>query len=66
MKMNTERLTLTVQEAARLLGLSRNSAYQGIATGDIPHIKVGKRILVPRLAFQKMLESADNKPRGQG
>ena len=64
--MNTERLTLTVQEAAEMLGLSRNSAYQGIATGEIPHVKVGKRILIPRLAFQKMLDGTDNKPESQG
>ena len=60
--MKTEKLTLTVQEAASLLGLSRNSAYQGIATGEIPYIKVGKRILIPRIAFEKMLESTDRKP----
>ena len=56
--MVEERLTITVGEAARLLGLSRNSAYQGIAAGEIPHIKVGKRILVPRAAFERMLEDA--------
>jgi excisionase family DNA binding protein len=66
MKMNTERLTITVEEAAILLGLSRNSAYQGIATGEIPHIKVGKRILIPRIAFEKMLGSADSKRRSHG
>ncbi|MFC2024462.1 helix-turn-helix domain-containing protein [Chloroflexota bacterium] len=54
--MDAERLTYTVSEVARLLGLSRNSAYQGIVTGEIPHIKVGKRILIPCLAFQRMLE----------
>jgi excisionase family DNA binding protein len=52
----TEKLTLTVEETAKLLGLSRNSAYQGIATGEIPHIKVGKRILIPRKALEKILE----------
>lgn len=57
--MNTEeRWTLNVPEAARLLGLSRGSAYQAIATGEIPHIKVGRRILIPRVAIQRLLESA--------
>ncbi len=60
-KIMKNKLTLTVQEAASLLGLSRNSAYQGISTGEIPHIKVGKRILIPRIAFEKMLESTDRK-----
>ncbi len=52
----TEKLTFTVEETAKILGLSRNSAYQGVMTGEIPHIKVGKRILIPRLALEKMLE----------
>lgn len=59
--MNSEKLTLTVTEMAQLLGLSRNSAYQGILTGEIPHVKVGKRILVPRLALEKMLQGSSDK-----
>ncbi len=53
--MNNEKLTFTVSETAQLLGLSRNSAYQGVLTGEIPYIKVGKRILIPRLALERML-----------
>ena len=64
--MDEKKLTLTVQEVANRLGLSRNSAYQGIATGEIPHIKVGKRILIPRIAFERMLEGTDRKPKSQG
>lgn len=58
---NNERLTYTVNEVAGVLGLSRASTYQGIATGDIPHIKIGRRILVPVRALERMLEG---KPRG--
>ena len=54
----TERLTLTVIETAELLGLSRQSAYEGIQRGEIPHIKVGKRILVPRIALERLLNDA--------
>ena len=53
--MNSKKLTLTVSETAQLLGLSRNSAYQGVMTGEIPHIKVGKRILIPANALERML-----------
>lgn len=56
--METERLTLTVKEAAQLLGLSRNSAYQACLTGQIPHLKIGKRILISKRALEAMLESA--------
>jgi excisionase family DNA binding protein len=53
-----ERATLTVDEAAKILGISRNSAYQGILTREIPHIKIGRRILVPKAALMRLLESS--------
>lgn len=56
-----KRLTLTVSETAELLGISRGSAYQGTLIGEIPCVKVGKRILIPRLALEKMLAEAGNK-----
>ncbi len=56
--MNNEKITFTVSETASLLGLSRNSAFKGVMTGEIPHIRVGKRILIPRRALEAMLESA--------
>ena len=56
--MNSEKLTLTVQEAAQQLGLSRNSCYNAILQNSIPHIKIGKRILIPIKSFNSMLESA--------
>jgi excisionase family DNA binding protein len=52
-----EKLTISVETAGQLLGLSRNSAYQGVHTGEIPAVKVGKRYLIPRKALQKMLEA---------
>ena len=42
----TKKLTGTVEEAAEVLDISRGSAYQGVAEGQIPSIRVGKRILV--------------------
>ncbi len=53
--MDIEKLTLTVDEAARYLGIGRNSAYAAIARGEIPAIRVGKRLLVPKAALEKML-----------
>lgn len=52
------RLTWTVDEAAELLGVSRATAYEGVHSGGIPHIKVGRRILVPRVALEALLGSA--------
>ncbi|MGH9169690.1 MAG: helix-turn-helix domain-containing protein [Acidimicrobiales bacterium] len=53
-----QRLTLTVEEAASALGISRSFAYEAIAKGEIPCIRIGKRILVPKIALEKMMESA--------
>jgi len=50
-----ERLTLTVDEAATLLGISRAFAYEAVNRGEIPSIRIGRRILVPRVALARML-----------
>jgi hypothetical protein len=47
-----------VPEAGAMLGLCRNAAYEAAARGDIPTIKIGKLLKVPKVAFDRMLESA--------
>ena len=58
-----EPAALTPDQAHALLGgddvLSRSTFYLAIRKGQIPHLKVGeRRILIPRAAFLKWLESA--------
>jgi excisionase family DNA binding protein len=53
--MQEERVTYSVEEAARRLGVGRNAAYEAAKRGDIPSIKIGKRILVPKVALDRML-----------
>jgi len=52
------RLTLSVEEAAIALGISRAFAYESVRRGDIPHIKIGRRLLVPKKALERLLASA--------
>jgi len=52
---NENRLCYTVPEAAQLLGFSRNFGYELARTGQIPILRFGKRMLVPKAAFDKML-----------
>ena len=52
-----KRLVLTVSEAAKLLGISRGLAYEAVRLGQIPSLRIGRRIVVPRAAFLKLLES---------
>ncbi len=55
--MNDERLTITVAEAAKLLGISRGTAYECVRTGQIPSVSFGRRVLVPRRRLEAMLDA---------
>jgi excisionase family DNA binding protein len=54
-----ERRTISIGEAARLLGVSRQSAYTYAQDGLIPVIKLGTRLLVPKAAFDRLLEGTE-------
>jgi excisionase family DNA binding protein len=56
----TKRLTYDVVEAGQRLGLGRNASYEAARRGDIPTIKIGKRILVPKARFDRMLEGRND------
>ena len=51
-----KRLCITVPEAAAMLGLSRNFTYELVKQKQLPVVKFGKRILIPRIALERMLE----------
>jgi excisionase family DNA binding protein len=54
-----ERLVLTVEEAAKILGISRGTAYVLANNRSIPAIRISKRrIIVPRKALEDFLSSA--------
>jgi excisionase family DNA binding protein len=57
-----QRLTLTVAEAAKLLGISRGTAYECVRTGEIPSVNFGRRVLIPRRRLEALLnaETPDN------
>ncbi len=48
---------LTVDDLMNRPGwpLSRNGTYSGIKSGDIPSIRIGKKILIPRVALETLL-----------
>lgn len=50
-----KRLTLTVEEAAEILGISRAFAYEAVRRGEVPSIRIGRRILVPKAALDRLL-----------
>jgi excisionase family DNA binding protein len=53
---DTQRLTVSVEEAGRILGISRGAAYARAGDGSLPTVRLGKRLLVPKGALDKMLQ----------
>ena len=51
----TERLTFTVEEAGRLLGIGRGAAFAAVHSGELPSVRLGRRILVPRARLLALL-----------
>lgn len=48
-------LTFTVEEVSELLGISRGTAYAAVKTGALPSVRLGYRILIPRVAIERLL-----------
>lgn len=60
--MSEEILAISVSEARRRLGgLSRQLVYEAVRTGQIPSIRIGRRILIPVSALERLLESGWSK-----
>lgn len=53
--MEQENLTMTVEEAAAALNISRSLAYEAARDGRLPCIRIGRRLLISRCALEKML-----------
>lgn len=54
-------LTITVEEASTLLGISLRSTYRAVNAGHIPSTRIGRRfhVLIPRLREQLGLTEAE-------
>ncbi len=49
-----DRKTLTVEEFAKLAGIHRGGAYEAVRRGIIPHVRIGRRIVIPADALDRM------------
>jgi excisionase family DNA binding protein len=52
---SSEKPTITVEEAAKLLGIGRSCAYEAARTGELPTLRIGKRLVVPTASLRRML-----------
>ncbi len=53
----TESIVLRIDEVAKLLRISRAGAYEAARSKVFPTIKIGRRILVPKRAFELWLQT---------
>jgi excisionase family DNA binding protein len=60
------RLTMTIPEAARKLGIGKNEAYAAAKRGEFPTIKIGCRVLVPRAALERLMRGEISQPNAEG
>jgi excisionase family DNA binding protein len=54
----TIRRTISVEEAASMLGISRAKAYECARQGELPSLRFGRRVVVPLAELERMLGSA--------
>jgi excisionase family DNA binding protein len=59
-----EPLTLTVEDAARLLGISRGLAYEAARRGELPTIRLGRRLLVPTARLYELVGAPELREAG--
>jgi excisionase family DNA binding protein len=58
---SVESQTISVDECAEVLSISRGACYAAARRGEIPVIRIGGRVLVPKPALEKMLVEAGKK-----
>jgi excisionase family DNA binding protein len=55
-----EKLALSVQETAKLLGVSKSQLYKEITNNNFPHFCIGKRILISKESIYSYIKEKEN------
>ncbi|SDR31373.1 DNA binding domain-containing protein, excisionase family [Rhizobiales bacterium GAS113] len=63
-KLTPAPLTMTVPTAAKRLGIGRNQCYEAVARGELPAIRIGRRLLIPMAALERLLDAGAS-PKGR-
>jgi excisionase family DNA binding protein len=56
-QQKTSAIYQSVEELAREIGISRQSAYAALRNNTIPHIRLGKRYILPKAAIAEWLRN---------
>ncbi len=54
-----DRLTMSVEQAAMALGVSRGTCYEAVRSGQIPTVRLGRRLLVPVEGLRALLKATE-------
>lgn len=52
-----KRLAYSIKEASELLGLSKSRLYEMVQFDEIPYMRVGGKILLPKKEFESWLKA---------
>lgn len=55
--MDEQKMTLTVEETGKLLGISRQTAYELSRSEGFPALRIGRRVLIPRKQLEAWIEA---------
>jgi excisionase family DNA binding protein len=55
-------LTLTIPQAARILGISVSKAYEAARSGQLPTLRVGARVLISRRRLEELIDGPVGAP----
>jgi hypothetical protein len=56
-----EEVSIPVEVAGQALGIRRSAAYAAVRSGELPHIRIGKRISIPTAVIRRMLQIEDQR-----
>ena len=59
--MEQERVTLSIDEAAEMLGISRAHAYDLVRRGVLPRLRLGRRVVIPVKALEEFIDAATDR-----
>lgn len=59
-----DQLAVSVDEAARLLGVSRDLVYDLVRRGELPAVRLGRRIVIPYRSLERLLEAGSTADAG--
>jgi excisionase family DNA binding protein len=53
--------TLSVCDAASLLGVGKTTLYEALGRGEVPHVRIGSRVVIPRRVVERLLDGEQSR-----